>query len=930
MEKVRAFVGFMLALACVCAHAGKLRVSAPSCGNQACPSVVDTSAPDFSWKLLSDGRGVSQAAYRIIVADSESALRKGRGNMWDSGRVMSDQSLYVRYAGIPLESGKEYFWKVMAWGDDGSRSQWSDTGRIRAALLNPSDWGNARWIALEEMPARYRQVPGYQLAGNKVEFLDREARMPQFRKAFSLGGKKLKSAVAFISGLGHFEMSVNGMKIGDHLLDPGWTKYDRTALYLTFDITDWIHEGENAIGVRLGNGFLHIPRDSTRYRKLISTYSFPKMICKVRLTYADGTVEDVDSDSSWRVKESPLTFSSIYGGEDFDATVDEKGWDSPGFDDSGWQKALEVGCEAKLKAQMSPSLTVRQRFAPVSISETRPGVFIYDFGQNASAIVELRARGPRGARIVMRPAEYLTEDSLANQNNSGQNYWFAYRLGGEDVETWSPSFSYYGFRYVQVEGAVPSGYDNPSGLPVIEGLDMMHVSNSSPAAGTFRCSDQMFNGIHSLVDWSVRSNMSHVLTDCPHREKLGWLEVAHLMSHSIAYSYDIRRMYRKILDDMKDCQLENGLVPNTAPEYAEFPHDFRDSPEWGSAAVILPWFIYSWYGDMSVLDECYGMMRSYVDYLSGRAEGHILNHGLGDWYDLGPAHPGYSQLTSRGLTPTALYYGDLMILSRAARLLGRDDDSRKYEALASDVRTAFNNRFFNRDKGYYDRGSQTANAIPLYFGLVDEENRQGCIDRIVEDIRERGNAITAGDIGFSYLLRTLRQEGASDVIFDMNSQSEKPGYGYQLRQGATSLTESWSALKTASHNHCMLGHIMEWFYGGIGGIRPGEDGVAFKEFVISPEPVGDVSFADVEFDSPYGKISSSWKIEGDDFLCTVTVPVNTRAGICLPASDATLITEGGKPLTGRRDVTTTGGKDGRVKIKVGSGTYEFRVCDFRK
>lgn len=930
MKKVRAFVGLVMTLVCVCTQAASLRVVDPRCGNQACPSVVDTSCPDFSWKLLFDGKGVSQSAYRILVSDSESELRKGKGNLWDSGRVESDQSLYIKYAGRPLESGKEYYWKVMAWADDGSRSLWSEAGRIRAALLDPSDWGKARWIALEEMPERYRQVPGYQLAGNKVNYLDREAMMPQFRKEFDLKGKKVKSAVMSISGLGHFELTVNGTKVGDHLLDPGWTKYDKTALFLTFDVTDMLGKGKNALGVRLGNGFLHIPRDSTRYRKLISTYSFPKMICKLRITYADGSVEDVDSDSSWKVTRSPLTFSSIYGGEDFDATADAAGWDMPGSDDSSWLNAREVGCEGRLKAQMSPSITVRERFAPKKIFEAKPGVFIYDFGQNASAIVDLKVKGPRGAKVTMRPAEYLTDDSLANQNNSGLNYWFSYRLAGDGEEQWSPSFSYYGFRYVQVEGAVPAGYANPSGLPVIEGLEMMHVSNSSAAAGKFHCSDSLFNGIRSLVDWSVRSNMSHVLTDCPHREKLGWLEVAHLMSHSIAYSYDIRRMYRKILDDMKDCQQPNGLVPNTAPEYAEFPHDFRDSPEWGSASVILPWFIYNWYGDPTALEECYGMMKAYVDYLTSRAENHIVKHGLGDWYDLGPAHPGYSQLTSRGLTPTALYYNDLRIMERTAALLGKDEDSRNYGALADEVRKAFNEKFFDKEKGYYDRGSQTANAIPLYLGLVEEENRKGCLDRIVSDIRGRGNAITSGDIGFSYLLRTLQKEGASDVIFDMNSQSEKPGYGYQLRQGATSLTESWSALRTASHNHCMLGHIMEWFYGGLGGIRPSDDSVAFKKFVIMPEPVGDITFADAEFDSPYGRISNSWRIEGDDFVDTVTVPVNTRASICLPASDASRITEGGKPLAGNRYVRLVGEKDGRQIIEVGSGTYEFRVRGFGK
>lgn len=931
MKNTRLLAALLLSLAALWTQAATLLVTDVGCGTVGSPSVVDTPSPRFSWKLASDGRGVTQTAYRILVADSERSLARGKGNVWDSGKVESRESLYRDYGGAPLQSGKEYFWKVKAWADDGSESPWSEVGKIRAALLEESDWGDARWIAMEKMPDRYRQVPGYQLAGNSVEYLDREPLMPQFRKSFSLKGrKKLNSAVAFISGLGHFELSVNGVKAGDHFLDPGWTKYDRTAMYVTLDVTGLLAKTDNVLGVRLGNGFLHIPRDSTRYRKLITSYDFPKLICKLRLTYADGTVEDIDSDSSWKAAPGPVTFSSIYGGEDFDATACSPGWDSPGFDDSAWSAALELPSGPRLRAQTSPSLSVQARLNPVEIFEAAPGVFIYDFGQNASAIVELKVRGPRGANVTMRPAEYLTADSLANQNNSGLNYLFSYRLGGNGLECWSPSFSYYGFRYVQLEGAVPAGRPNPAGLPVVEDLQMLHVSAASRPTGSFTCSDTLFNNIRSLVDWSVRSNLSHVLTDCPHREKLGWLEVAHLMSESIAYSYDIRGLYAKLVSDMMDCRLPDGLVPNTAPEYAGFPHDFRDSPEWGSAAVILPWFIYKWYGDRAPLEESYPMMKAYVGYLASKADGHIVSHGLGDWYDLGPAHPGYSQLTSRGLTPTAFYYHDLTILAEAAGVLGHPGDSCLYAGMARKVREAFNNRFFSREKGFYDRGSQTANALPLCFGLADSEHRAGCIRRIVDDIRSHGNAMTSGDIGFRYLLRALAAGGASDVIFDMNSQSDRPGYGYQLRQGATSLTESWSALKTASHNHCMLGHIMEWLHGSLGGIRPDSSAVAFRRFSVRPEPVGHITNAAVEFDSPYGLIANSWRIEGRDFIDSLVVPVGTTASVSLPASPNSVVTEGGTPVDTApgRSVRILGHDGRRVLLEVGSGSYEFRISNF--
>lgn len=911
MKAIRIILGAVLLLACECVQAGKLRVTDTRCEGRTNPLGVDVAAPSFSWKLLSSGRGVNQAAYQILVSDSESALKRGIGSLWDSGKRQSSASINVKYEGKPLESGKAYYWKVRVWATDGSHSSWSDTNKLQMGLWDEAAWGNAKWIALDTMPTNPSEV--------------RDPRLPQLRKSFNLSGKSVTSAIMYISGLGHFELSVNGRKVGDHFLDPAWTNYDKTALYLTFDLSDMLNKTNNAIGVRLGNGFLYVPRNPERYRKLETSYSFPKMICKLRLTYADGTVEDIDSDNSWKVTESPVTFSSIYGGEDFDATADDKQWACPNYDDSAWGFAVETGNGARLKAQASPSLEVKQTFSPCNVFEAKPGVFIYDFGQNAAAIVDVRVSGPRGAKVIMRPAEYLTDDSLANQSNSGQNYLYSYRLCGEGEERWSPSFSYYGFRYIQMEGAVPSGYPNPDGLPVMEDIRMLHVSNASRPVGTFQCSDSLFNRIYSLIDWAVRSNLSHVMTDCPHREKLGWLEQTHLMSASIAYSYDVKQMFLKIIDDMRDCQQANGMVPNTAPEYAVFSDDFRDSPEWGSAAVLLPWFVYRWYGDTSVLEKNYDLMKAYVDYLTSRATDHIVSHGLGDWYDLGPNHPGYSQLTSRGLTSTAMYYHDLTVLSQVAHLLGKETDGSHYAHLAEEVKTAFNHTFFNAEKGYYDSGSQTANALPLCFDMSDEKDREVCLRRIVDDIRSRGNAVSSGDIGYGYLLRALMHEGASSVIYDMNSCTDKPGYGYQLARGATALTESWSALKTASHNHCMLGHLTEWLYGALAGIRPHRDSVAFKEFLVCPEPVGSIRHAKAEFDSPYGRIANAWEIKGNTFVDKVCVPPNTTARLFLPTNNAAAVSEGGKPLVRNKYVRLVGEEEGRTIVEVGSGTYEFSV-----
>lgn len=927
-RRLKILIALIIGLSSGVVNAGDLNVSDMRCQHAHDPYGVETQTPVFSWELNSDVRGAGQSAYQILVSDSEKKLSKDIGNMWDSGKVISDESLGIAYSGNTLESGKRYYWKLRVWDNNDALTGWSDPGFLQMGLLKQSDWEDADWIALEVAEDEEVLLPDSHLPVDKVNPLRKEPYLPQFRKEFTLKSIPVESAVMFISGLGNFVLSLNGKKVGDNFLDPAWSRYDRSSQYVTFDVTDMLRNGSNAIGVRLGNGFLHIPRDKSRYKKLLNTYGFPMMRSKLIVRYKDGTSEVIDSDTSWKACQSPVTFSSIYGGEDFDARLEQEGWDTPGFDDSGWQHALKTENNSTMRSQTSPSLGVRRRFRPVEIYESQKGVYIYDFGQNASGIVELRVKGKAGDRIEMRPGEYLTEDGLSNQNNSGKNYFFSYTLGGGEEETWSPASSYYGFRFVEVHGGVPAGFPNPEGLPVVENLEMLHISNGSENVGTFQCSNQMFNDIFSLIDWSVRSNLSHVMTDCPHREKLGWLEVAHLMSNSIAYNFDIYRMYTGIIDNMKDCIQPNGLVPNTAPEYAEFSSDFRDSPEWGSSAVIVPWFLYKWYGDKSVLEDSYPMMAAYTDYLTMRSEGHLLFHGLGDWYDLGPEHPGYSQLTELGLTPTAIYYYDLKIMEQTAEQLGKKEEAAGYASLAEEVKKAFNDKFFNKEKGYYDKGSQTANAMPLYLGLVEEIDKEGCLRQIVSDIRSRGNSITSGDIGFSYLIRTLMREGESELVYDMNSQSDRPGYGYQLKQGATSLTESWEALQTASHNHCMLGHLMEWLYGSIGGILPNAESVAFKDFIIKTEPAGDITSASVSFRSPYGMIANEWKIEDGVFREKVTVPVGTCAKIYLPASSPDDIYVGGQPIIGQPHISYIGQEKGKCVFVIESGTYDIKVADY--
>jgi alpha-L-rhamnosidase len=413
------------------------------------------------------------------------------------------------------------------------------------------------------------------------------------------------------------------------------------------------------------------------------------------------------------------------------------------------------------------------------------------------------------------------------------------------------------------------------------------------------------------------------VTDCPHREKLGWLEQTHLMGASIQYNFDIHNLYSKLVDDMIESQLENGLVPDIAPEFVPFEGGFRDSAEWGSASVILPWLIYEWYGDRSAMERAYPMMTRYAAYLGGRARGHLLTEGLGDWYDLGPKPPGPSQLTPLGLTATAIYYYDLKLLARMAENLGKPDEAQGFEQLAGAVKAAFSAAYFHAESASYATGSQTSLAMPLCVGLVEDRDRRAVFQSLVRSVREGGNALTAGDVGFHYLIKALEEGGASQLIFEMNSRSDVPGYGYQLAKGATALTESWPARADVSNNHLMLGHLMEWLYSGLAGIRQAEDSQGFRKIIIAPNPVGDITWTRARHRSVRGDIACSWKFDADGFSLDVEIPAGARARVLLPASRDGQLLEGGRPVIESTEIQVLGWEDGRVSLEIGSGKYRF-------
>ena len=850
------------------------------CEAKQSPIGIDAASPVFSWKLASTAKDVLQTRYRILVASTPQLLNT-KPDLWNSGKIPSAQSTFIPYRGKPLQSATTCYWKVEVETAMGPLAAATDS--FTTGIVHQQEWAAAQWIGYEALPDSMKVFPGIHGSGNKLgsKALKRSV-VPCFRKSFNVQ-KKVRQALVFVSGLGQYELYLNGKQVGNDFLAPGWTNYTQTCLYNAFDVTQQLQQQENVIGAIVGNGFLNINRE--RYRKLVIAQGYPMLRVKLLIRYTDGSSNEIVTDNSWKTTPSPVVFTSIYGGEDYDASLEQTGWCSPGFNDTGWQQALKVNSPGgKMQAQLAYPLRVMDTFAVKTAAMPQPGKYVVDFGQNASGIIRLKVKGIKGSRVRITPAELLDDNGLPYQKASGSPYYFSYTLKGEGVEEWEPRFTYYGFRYAMIEGALPADLSKAGDSALLQEISFLHTRNSAPATGYFQCSDTLFNRIYSLINWAIRSNLASVSTDCPHREKLGWLEQTYLLRACVGYNYDILHLYNKTVDDMIAAQLPDGLVPDIAPEYVEFDGGFRDSPEWGSASVQIPWFLYTWYGDKPVLERAYPMMQRYLDYLGRRAKDHILDYGLGDWFDMGPQRPGYAQLTPVALTATAIFFQDADVMAKIAHVLGKTADVQRYTTLADSVRQAFNRKFFNPSTGVYSTGSQTAYAMPLYTGLVGKEYRAKVLGNLVDSIHHNNFTLTAGDIGYHYLVNVLSNSGQSQLLYDMNNRNDVPGYAFQLKHGATALTESWPALRFVSNNHMMLGHLMEWLYNGLAGIRQANGDIGFATLEIAPQPVNGMDWVKAGFETAHGQVQVHWQKNGKQFSLDLTLPPNTKARVLLPGS----------------------------------------------
>ena len=683
--------------------------------------------------------------------------------------------------------------------------------------------------------------------------------------------------------MGHYNLSINGQKVSKDIFTPVWSDYDKTVYYNTYQVDTLLNKGENVIGITLGNGFYNAV--GNRYRKLWVSFGPPTLFLEMHLYYTDGTSEILTSDNSWKYALSPITFNDIYGGEDYDARLEQKGWDTPNFNDKAWKPVvIQEAPKGALRAQQITNVRSMKQYGAISMTKIDSS-YVLNMGQNLSGYPAIKVIGKKGQTVKITVGELLNEETgKVSQKQSGGPHTYSYTIKGDGVEEWRPEFTYYGFQYIQIDGANLLSSDDTD-KPLIIDVKSDFIYNSINENGHFESSNEIFNKAHQLIKNAVRSNMQSVFTDCPHREKLGWLEETHLNGPGLLYNWDLTQFFPKVMQDIKDAQRDGGLVPSIVPEYVIFGDDFSDSPEWGGAAVIVPWMYYQFYGDNTLIEQYYNVMKQYVDYLTLKSAGHIVSHGLGDWYDYGEHRAGFSMNSPIEVSATAHYYYVTHLFAKAAKMFNKSNDEKKYTVLSENIRKAFNDKFLDKKTMQYGSGSQFCNAVALFMGIVEPQNKAVVLQNLKADIQKRGNRLTTGDVGNRYLFQALALNGENELMYLMNNHTDAPGYGFQIQFGVTTLTEQWDPRKGASWNHFMMGQIDEWFFHSLGGIVPSTPG--FKEFTIQPQPVGDLTWVKANHETLYGNIAVSWKRENGVFYLSVDVPVNTRATVILPDGNNT-------------------------------------------
>lgn len=865
------------------------------------PLGIDTPSPRLSWQLSGSKRGLSQTAYRILVSDCQDTLNMDVGNIWDSKKVRSSQSIFVPYSGAKLQSGKKFFWKVKVWDQDGQETTFSESASWQMGILKNSEWKKAIWIGKDKDPK---------------SSLAQKA--PYFRKEFSLK-KKVKAAYAFICGVGYNELYINGKKAGENRLDPGFTRFDKRVLYTTYDITELLKD-QNTFGVVLGNGFYNsLARDAWDFESA-PWRNTPRFILKTIIEFTDGSSQEVVSDTSWKVGNGPIIFNYTRNGEFYDARKEIPGWNKNGFNDKKWQRAKKVPAPTKkIISQYCQPIKITEEINPIAITEPKPGIFLVDMGQNIAGWCRLKVSGTSGKKIILRHGEKLDQAGMLDNSdidtlvNDGEFQTDKYILKGKGKEIWEPRFVYHGFRYVEVKGF-------PGKLKK-DTLTACFAHTSFESNGKFSCSNSLFNKIQEVTLRSYKSNFHSIPTDCPQREKNGWTGDAHLAAEAGIFNFDAAPAYTKWLDDFVDAILKSGKLPGIVPT-GTWGYDWGNGPAWDSAYLLISWYMYLYKGDLGILEKHYEKFKRYIHYLEERATPQgIVNLGLGDWV------PPYGQPDDgpipRSMSSTAYYYKDTVIVAKAAELLGKKKDHKKFSKLAEKIKTDFNKMFYNSRTGSYSNNTQTTQSCALYQGLVPEGEESKVLKQLINTIDNQNGYLNTGILGTKYIYHALTDNGRADLANKLANNKEYPSIGHWLKNGATSLYECWDGAN--SRNHIMFGDISAWFYETIGGINPDPENPGFKHVIIKPEVLKGVTKATTEHQSLYGIIKTQWQTKNGEFSLKLTIPANTTATVVLPVKSKTSVNESGKPITKIPEISAIKEKAGKVSFELTSGQYALKV-----
>ncbi len=892
------------------AAAAKETLAGLRCEYKSNPLGIDVLQPRLSWQILSSERGWIQTAYQIRVSQSPDALAQGRELVWDSGKVVSPESTQRAYAGPALQSAKRYYWQVRVWDSQGQPSAWSETGWWEMGLLRPEEW-QASWIE-----------PGLQ------EDTAKSNPAAMLRKEFEVKGE-VKSARAYVTCLGLYEMQIDGRRVGDQLFTPGWTSYDDHVQYQTYDVTGMFQKGRNAVGVTLGDGWY---RGNLAFRGQRDTYGRKlSLLFQLHINYMDGSRQLVVTDSSWKASTGPILMSDIYNGETYDARLEKKGWSSPGFDDAGWISVLQADHpKSNLVAPAGPPVRAIQELPAQKLIKTPAGETVVDFGQNMVGWVRLKVNGPAGTVVTLKHAEVLDKaGNLYTENLRAARQTNTYILKGGGPEVFEPHFTFQGFRYVQVEGFPPElSLDNLTGIVV--------HSDITPA-GNFESSNPMINQLQHNIQWGQKGNFLDVPTDCPQRdERLGWTGDAQAFARTASFNADVAAFYTKWLKDVAADQKPSGAIPHVIPNVLDRknPTESSASAGWADAAVIVPWTVYVSYGDTRILERQYASMKGWVDYMAKRAGDTCFwnnDFTFGDWLAFATTRSDYpGATTDKDLISQAYFARSTDLLQKTASILGKSDDAAKYASLLSNIKKVFAAEFITPN-GRLSSNTQTAYSLALAFDLIPENLRPKAAERLAKDVREFKH-ITTGFLGTPLICHVLSDFGYYDEAFMLLNRREYPSWLYPITQGATTIWERWDGQKPDgsfqdpgmnSFNHYAYGAIGEWLYRVVAGIEIDTGKPGYKHSIIQPHPGGGLTYAKASHQSMYGAIVSGWELKGNQLLVTVEIPTNTTASVNLPGAKLETVTERGEPLSGTQGILRSAQASHAAVIEVGSGHYEF-------